>query len=170
MRKLENKIRPFEEVCKVCKKLQKQGNKTVFVHGFFDILHKGHVTLLIEAKKLGDILIVGVDHDYNAKRIKGPNRPINDHDSRMFIISNIQQVNFVFLIPPYKELKTKSKFFVEEIYDKLRPDIVATSINAGKHGYLKKQAAEHIGAKFVDIDHTFSDINTTKILEKIINL
>jgi D-beta-D-heptose 7-phosphate kinase/D-beta-D-heptose 1-phosphate adenosyltransferase len=170
MRKLKNKIKPFKEVCRVCKRLQKQRKKVVFVHGFFDILHKGHVTLLIEAKKLGDILIVGIDHDDNAKRIKGPNRPINDHDSRMLIISNMEQVNFVFLIPPYKELEAKSKFFVEEIYEKLRPDVVATSVNAGKHGYLKKQATEHIGAKFVDIDHTFSDISTTKILEKIINL
>ena len=88
----------------------------------------------------------------------------------MFIISNMEQVNFVFLIPPYKKLNTKSKFFIEELYEKRRPDFVATSIIAGKHRYLKKQATEHIGAKFVDIDHTFSDISTTKILEKIMNL
>jgi len=99
---MKKKIRNFDEVCKICHKLQGEGKRIIFVHGFFDILHRGHVTLLNEAKKLGDVLVVGVDHDDNAKILKGPGRPINDHDSRMFVLASLEPVNYVFLIRSFK--------------------------------------------------------------------
>jgi len=83
------KIKSFRTVCKIGRGFQKKGKKVVFCHGFFDILHRGHVTLLVEARKLGDVLVVGVDHDNNAKILKGPNRPINDHNSRMFVLASM---------------------------------------------------------------------------------
>jgi len=52
-----------------------------------------------------------------------------------------------------------------KLYEDLNPDIVATSLKAGKHGYLKKSHAKAAGVKFVDIDHGLCDIKTTKIIE-----
>lgn len=106
---MHKKIKSFKQVCKICKNLQNKGKKKVFVHGVFDILHRGHVTLLREAKKLGDVLVVGVDHDDNARILKGPKRPINDHESRIFILSSIESVDLVFLIPSFKG-KTGGRF------------------------------------------------------------
>jgi rfaE bifunctional protein nucleotidyltransferase chain/domain len=57
---------------------QNQGKKIVFTNGCFDILHKGHVTYLNEARKLGDLLLVGLNSDASVKRLKGPERPINN--------------------------------------------------------------------------------------------
>src|SRR3990167_8967044 len=114
---MSKKIQSFRQVCKICRKLQKDGKKIVFCHGFFDILHRGHVTLLVEAKKLGDILVVGVDHDDNAKILKGPNRPINDHKSRMFVLANLEPIDYIFLIDSIKKMpKTKLEVYYSEEY------------------------------------------------------
>lgn len=164
---MNSKIKSFSQVCRSTRKLQKEGKKVVFVHGFFDILHRGHVTLLIEAKKLGDILVVGVDHDDNARILKGPGRPINDHDSRMFVLAAFEPVDYVFLIPSFKRLKKAGDIhgFYQQFYLDLKPDVVATSIRAGRHSLIKKKHAETAGAKFVDINYGIYDKRTSKIIE-----
>ncbi len=160
------KIKSFKEICEIASKLKKKGKKIVLVHGFFDVLHKGHVTLLVEAKKLGNVLVVGIDHDDNAKILKGPNRPINNHDSRMFVVANMEPVDYVFLIGSIKgkNINLIEDFYCQEIYKRLAPDIVASCLKAGKHGHLKKKQAEDVGAKFVDINLIY-DIHTTNILK-----
>ena len=160
------KIKSFNEICKICHKLQKEGKKVVFCHGFFDILHRGHVTLLVEAKKLGDVLVVGVDHDYNAKILKGPNRPINDHDSRMFVLANLEPVDFVFLVGSIEKANAGGVLseFYTNIYKKLKPDVLATSVKAGRFAELRRKQAEEIGMKFVDVSGYIHKTNTSKTL------
>ena len=65
---------------------KKNGKKVVFTNGCFDILHAGHVTYLTEAKRQGDILIVGVNSDASVKRLKGEIRPINSEYDRAFVL------------------------------------------------------------------------------------
>ena len=74
---------------------QNQGKKIVFTNGCFDILHKGHVTYLNEARKLGDLLLVGLNSDASVKRLKGPERPINNELDRQFVLSQLKAVDFV---------------------------------------------------------------------------
>ena len=53
-----------------------EGEKIVFTNGVFDLLHRGHVEYLEEARALGDRLVVGVNSDASVRRIKGPERPL----------------------------------------------------------------------------------------------
>lgn len=69
--------------------------KIIFSNGCFDILHKGHISYLQEAKKLGDILIIGLNSDSSTKRLKGQDRPINDQDDRAFVLAGLECVDFV---------------------------------------------------------------------------
>lgn len=71
------------------------GKKIVFTNGCFDILHKGHVAYLNEARKLGDLLVVGLNSDASVKRLKGPERPINNEQDRKFVLSNLKSIDFV---------------------------------------------------------------------------
>ena len=72
------------------------GKKIVFTNGCFDILHRGHVTYLNEAKKLGDLLIVGMNSDASVKKLnKGVDRPINNELDRKFVLENLSSVDFV---------------------------------------------------------------------------
>ncbi len=72
-----------------------KGKKIVFTNGCFDILHRGHVTYLAEARKLGDLLVIGLNSDASVKRLKGPERPINNENDRRFVISQLKSVDFV---------------------------------------------------------------------------
>jgi rfaE bifunctional protein nucleotidyltransferase chain/domain len=71
-----------------------QGKRIVFTNGCFDIIHRGHVTYLNEARKLGDLLVVGVNSDASVKRLKGPERPINNENDRSYVLSQLRSVDF----------------------------------------------------------------------------
>jgi len=72
-----------------------KNKKVVFTNGCFDIIHKGHVTYLAEAKKLGDLLVIGLNSDASVKRLKGPERPINNELDRQYVMSQLKPVDFV---------------------------------------------------------------------------
>jgi rfaE bifunctional protein nucleotidyltransferase chain/domain len=69
--------------------------RIVFTNGCFDIIHTGHVTYLNEAKKLGDLLVIGLNSDASVKRLKGPERPINNETDRQYVMSQLKPVDFV---------------------------------------------------------------------------
>jgi len=69
----------------------------VFTNGCFDILHKGHTYYLKEAKKLGDILIVGLNSDSSVKQLKGDGRPINSENDRAELLTSLESVDYVIL-------------------------------------------------------------------------
>lgn len=71
------------------------GKNIVFTNGCFDILHRGHVTYLNEAKRQGDILILGLNSDASVKRLKGESRPINNEQDRKFVLENLKCIDFV---------------------------------------------------------------------------
>ncbi len=75
--------------------LENKGRKIVFTNGCFDILHRGHVSYLSEARKLGDVLVVGLNSDDSVKRLKGPDRPINNEVDRQYVLSQIKSVDYV---------------------------------------------------------------------------
>ena len=71
--------------------------KIVFTNGCFDVLHFGHVHYLLEARKLGDILVVGLNSDDSVRRLKGPGRPINGEKERAFVLAALGCVDYVVL-------------------------------------------------------------------------
>lgn len=72
-----------------------RGSRIVFTNGCFDILHRGHVTLLNRAKGLGDVLVVGVNSDASVRRVKGASRPINSLDDRLKVLAALSYVDYV---------------------------------------------------------------------------
>ena len=88
-----------------------KNKKIVFTNGCFDILHLGHLEYLNEAKKLGDILIIGLNSDKSIRAIKGNGRPINDEHFRKEILINLKCVDLVELFDeqtPYELIKAIS--------------------------------------------------------------
>ena len=71
--------------------------KIVFTNGCFDVLHFGHVHYLLETKKLGEILVVGLNSDDSVRRLKGPSRPINGEKERAFVLASLAFVDYVTL-------------------------------------------------------------------------
>lgn len=75
--------------------LENQDKKIVFTNGCFDLLHRGHVTYLNEARSLGDLLVVGINSDRSVRQLKGDSRPVNQQDDRKFVLENLKAVSFV---------------------------------------------------------------------------
>ena len=77
-------------------KIQALAKPLVFTNGCFDILHRGHVSYLEEARALGASLIVAVNTDASVRRLdKGSDRPVNTLDDRMAVIAALQSVDAV---------------------------------------------------------------------------
>ncbi len=72
-----------------------QGRRIVFTNGCFDLLHRGHIAYLMEAKTLGDVLIVGVNSDGSVARLKGPGRPINTLEDRVEILAALSCIDHI---------------------------------------------------------------------------
>ncbi len=72
-----------------------KNNKVIFTNGCFDLLHDGHLELLLKAKDLGGKLIVGLNSDASVKRLKGEKRPIKNQQSRALQLAALQAVDAV---------------------------------------------------------------------------
>jgi rfaE bifunctional protein nucleotidyltransferase chain/domain len=69
------------------------GHRVVFTNGCFDVLHRGHVNYLNEAKRLGDVLVVAVNSDEGVTRLKGPGRPVNGIADRLAVLASLSCVD-----------------------------------------------------------------------------
>jgi len=152
--------KPFltlEELLSVLKHLREAGKKIVFTNGCFDIIHAGHVHYLNECKKLGDILVVGINSDGSIKRLKGDKRPILPLEMRAYVLANLKPVDFV--VPfeedtPYNLIRA------------IKPDVLVKGGDWEVDNIVGKDVVESYGGKVLTIPFEF-DISTTKIVERI---
>ena len=92
---MNNKLKTWEEITDISRKLKEQSKTIVFTNGCFDILHAGHAKYLAEAKKLGNILILGLNSDSSVKRLKGNDRPVNNEQDRAVVLSALCSVSYI---------------------------------------------------------------------------
>jgi len=71
------------------------GRRVVFTNGCFDVLHAGHVYLLNEASKFGDILFLGLNDDDSVRRLKGPGRPKQPFELRAYTLAGLEAVDYI---------------------------------------------------------------------------
>lgn len=108
------------------------GLSVVFTNGCFDLLHIGHVTLLDEARREGDRLVVGINSDASVQRLKGPSRPIVPEHARARVLAGLAAVDAVVIFDEPTPL---------ELMMALRPDVI---VKGGDY-----VADEIVGAKEV---------------------
>jgi len=95
--RLADKIMPFEELRQIVAARQSAGQTIVFTNGCFDILHAGHVDLLEEAAREGNILVVALNSDDSVRGLKGPERPVNPQQQRAHVLAALAVVDYVVL-------------------------------------------------------------------------
>lgn len=140
--------------------LKAQGKKIVFTNGVFDIIHRGHVEYLTEAKALGDILVVGLNSDSSVKMIKGDKRPVVAEENRAYVLSNLKPVDYVVIFSedtPYNTIKNIMPDILVKGADWDEDKIVGSDIVKNNGGEIKR-------IKFVDNN------SSTNIIQKIIQL
>lgn len=110
------KILGSKKLSGILRHLRSRGRQIVFTNGCFDILHVGHIDYLARAKKLGDVLVVGLNSDSSVKKIKGDKRPINNERDRIRVLSSLSFIDYITIF---------SESTPERLIKELKPDILA---------------------------------------------
>lgn len=155
-----DKFKSREEVSQILNLLKNKGSKIVLTNGCFDILHKGHLSYLEEAKSLGDILVVAVNTNESVRSFKAPERPFNDERDRAFLIAGLECVDFVFLF--------KERLPIRNI-EVCQPDIF---VKGGDYTIETLPEAQTVIAHKgkVEILTLEDSYSTTSLVEKIRNI
>ena len=113
-----------EQVALLADRYRRDGKTIVFTNGCFDLLHVGHISLLEEASRLGDILIVAINSDAGVRRLKGTERPIIGQDDRARMLAALECVDHVLIFDddtPHRLLEA------------IRPDVL---VKGGTTGHI----------------------------------
>lgn len=152
------KIKAREELQQIVEKLKKQGKTIVTTNGSFDLLHMGHVETFVEAKKQGDVLIVGVNSDASVKRYKSPDRPMVPEEDRAGMIASLICVDYVTI---FDEDDPRA------LLSALKPHVHVKS-KSGYKGIEEETVVKH-GGKIVLLDDVPGK-STTQLIEKILKV
>jgi rfaE bifunctional protein nucleotidyltransferase chain/domain len=156
--KLHSKLFTTQSITNVVKTWKEENKKIVFTNGCFDILHKGHVEYLSQARDLGDKLIIGLNTDNSVKQQgKAPNRPINNEEARAILLSALECVDAVI----YFEEQTPLN-----LIKLILPNVLVKGSDYAPENIVGyKEVTENGGiVKTIDFVQGFS---TTSILNKI---
>lgn len=154
----EEKIKNLKEIIQIVEDLKKKGKKIVALSGSFDVLHSGHVEILEEAKKQGDVLIVLLNSDKSIKGYKGPLHPVNSQKDRAQLLSVLELVDYVL---QFNELVPN------KVLAKIKPDIFCNGSDWGKN-CIEKETIEKEGGK-IHILKWKKGISTTGLIKRILD-
>lgn len=151
------KVKRLEELRPIVQRAQVEGKKVVLTNGCFDLIHPGHLYLLREAGKLGDLLIVAVNSDRSVAALKGPQRPIVPETERTELIAALEMVHYAIVfdqLDPY------------ELIQELKPDVLVKGGDWSKEKVVGGDIVERRGGTVAVIPY-LEGHSTTKIIERI---
>ncbi len=134
------------------------GRRVVFTNGVFDILHAGHVEFLRQAKALGDVLVVGVNTDRGARRLKGERRPINPERDRLALVAALDSVDHALLF----DEDTPAR-----LIHALRPHVHVKGGDYAEAPLPEAEAVHAVGGRVVILPLVGS-LSTTAVIQRIV--
>jgi len=129
----------------------------VFTNGVFDLLHRGHVEYLEEARALGDRLVVGVNSDGSARRLKGPSRPIVGERDRVALVAALACVDLALLFEDDTPLR---------LIEAVRPDVLVKGADYAPADIVGRELVEARGGRVTTIALR-EGLSTSEIVRRI---
>jgi rfaE bifunctional protein nucleotidyltransferase chain/domain len=123
--------------------VQGQGGRVVFTNGVFDLLHPGHVRYLNEARRLGTVLIVGVNSDRSVRGIKGPARPLNAEHERAEVVLALACVDAAVVFDDETP---------QQLIEMVEPDVLVKGADWAADAIAGRDVVEARGGRVVRID------------------
>ena len=157
---MSEKLKELEELAQIAATARAKGQTVVFTNGCFDLLHRGHVHTLRQAKAAGDLLIVAINSDRSVKSIKAPQRPILPETDRVELIAAMEMVDYVILFDdpdPYKLIAA------------IKPQVLAKGGDWSSDRIIGADIVEAAGGR-VEVIPYLKGFSTTEIIERIRNL
>lgn len=131
--------------------------RVVFTNGVFDLLHPGHVDVLVGARRAGDALVVGINSDASVRRLKGPERPVRSEAERAYVLAAFEAVDAVVVFEQDTPL---------ELVRTLAPDVIAKGGDYQESTIVGAPDVRARGGTVVVIPLTPGQ-STTSIIEKL---
>jgi rfaE bifunctional protein nucleotidyltransferase chain/domain len=156
---VREKLKSLDELAAIAAAARAKGQTVVFTNGCFDLLHRGHVHILRQAKAAGDLLIVGVNSDRSVKSIKAQQRPILPETDRVELIAAMEMVDYVILFDdpdPYKLIAA------------IKPQVLAKGGDWSSDKIIGADIVEAAGGRVAVIPY-LKGFSTTEIIERIRN-
>jgi D-beta-D-heptose 7-phosphate kinase/D-beta-D-heptose 1-phosphate adenosyltransferase len=156
---VRSKLKTLSEVAEIAAQARQKGQSVVFTNGCFDLLHRGHVHILREARASGDLLIVGINSDTSVRSIKGPLRPILPQSDRIELIAAMEMVDYVVLFDepdPYRVIAA------------IKPNVLAKGGDWSAEKIVGADIVEQNGGRVAVIPY-LPGFSTTEIIERIRN-
>lgn len=151
------KVTPLDELAAEVEAWRRQGLKVGFTNGCFDILHRGHVAYLAQARSWCDRLVVALNTDASVKRLKGEGRPVNDLDSRAVVIGGLSSVDRVTSFDDPTPIA---------LIERLRPDVLIKGSDYTREGVVGGDLVESWGG-VVRLAEFKDGYSTTRTIEKM---
>ncbi len=141
--------------------------KIVFCTGCYDILQSGHAVFFSQCKQFGEILVVGVGRDATISHLKGPERPVNPENNRLYLVASMQDVDYAVL---NDSGFSAGKIDFSDVMQQLRPDVFV--LNSDDTGIdEKKELCARVGTKmeyvYRIVPPELEATSTTRIIDKI---
>ncbi|MEL6978462.1 MAG: D-glycero-beta-D-manno-heptose 1-phosphate adenylyltransferase, partial [Pseudomonadota bacterium] len=153
---LEQKLVPVQTAVRMRAQWAEQGLKVGFTNGCFDIVHRGHVTMLRKCRDRCDKLIVALNTDASVSRLKGPERPIQSEGARADVIAAMEAVDMVLLFKEDTPLK---------MIEAIQPDRLFKGSDYSVDTVVGHEIVHGYGGEVVLID-LVEGYSTTRIVER----
>ena len=157
---MPKKLKSLDELTAIAAAARARGQTVVFTNGCFDLLHRGHVHTLRQAKAAGDVLIVAINSDRSVRSIKTPQRPILPETDRVELIAAMEMVDYVILFDepdPYKLIAA------------IKPQVLAKGGDWSSDKIIGADIVEAAGGR-IEVIPYLKGFSTTEIIERIRNL
>ena len=154
---MDSKIKGPAALSEILKYLRSKGKIIVFTNGCFDIIHFGHIRYLSRAKKIGDVLVVGLNSDSSVRLLKGEGRPINKENDRARILASLYFVDY---ITKFSELTP------EKLIKKIRPDVLVKGGDWKIKDIVGSDYVKSYGGRVVSLPFV-KGYSTTYLIKKI---
>lgn len=135
----------------------RQSGRVVFTNGVFDLLHPGHVDVLVGARRCGDALVVGLNTDASVRRLKGPTRPVRSEAERAYVLAAFEAVDAVVLFADDTPLA---------LVEALAPDVIVKGGDYNPDTIVGAAQIRARGGEVVVIPLTPGQ-STTRIVEQL---
>ncbi len=133
------------------------GGQVVFTNGCFDILHAGHASLMEQAARLGDCLVVGLNTDDSVRRLKGEQRPVVPESARALMLASLRSVDLVVLF---------DEDTPAQVIEALVPDILVKGGDYNLNDIVGRDVVEAAGGEVVRVD-LVEGFSTTDLLRRL---
>ncbi len=150
----------IDEAAALAERLRAAGKRIVLANGCFDLLHVGHVRYLGAARRLGDVLFVGINSDATVSRLKGPGRPLMPAAERSEMLLALRDVDHVVVFDEDR---------ADRLIERIRPDVHAKGTDYTQDAVPEAATVRRLGGRVAVVgdakDHSTRDL-ISRIVER----